>query len=62
MEIKVGQVWQNKNGENFYIKEVWNEHSAIEGRVTFVSLQNTDEYFAGEVGSCSLDVFEYLLT
>ena len=25
IEIKVGQVWQNKNGENFYIKEVWND-------------------------------------
>lgn len=59
MEIKVGQVWQNKNGENFYIKEVWNEHSAIDGRVTFVSLQNTDEYFAGEVGSCSYECFMY---
>ena len=59
MEIKVGQVWQNKNGENFYIKEVWNEHPAIDGRVTFVSLQNTDEYFAGEVGSCSYECFMY---
>ena len=59
MEIKVGQVWQNKNDENFYIKEVWNEHSAIDGRVTFVSLQNTDEYFAGEIGSCSHEFFMY---
>lgn len=59
MEIKVGQVWQNKNGEKFYIKEVWNEHSAIDGRVTFVSLQNTDEYFAGEIGSCSDECFMY---
>ena len=43
MEIKVGQVWQNNKDEKFYIKEVWNAHSAIDGRVTFVSLQNTDE-------------------
>lgn len=59
MEIKVGQVWQNSKDEKFYIKEVWNAHSAIDGRVTFVSLQNTDEYFAGEVGSCSWDLFVY---
>lgn len=59
MEIKVGQVWQNDKDEKFYIKEVCNGHSAIDGKVTFVSLQNTDEYFAGEVGSCSLDLFVY---
>lgn len=59
MEIKVGQVWQNDKDEKFYIKEVWNEHPAIDGSVTFVSLQNTDEYFAGEVGSCSWDLFVY---
>ena len=59
MEIKVGQVWQNAKDEKFYIKEVWNAHSATDGRVTFVSLQNTDEYFAGEVGSCSWDLFVY---
>lgn len=59
MEIKVGQVWQNNKDEKFYIKEVWNAHSAMDGRVTFVSLQNTDEYFAGEVGSCSWDLFVY---
>ena len=59
MEIKVGQVWQNDKDEKFYIKEVWNAHSAIDGRVTFVSLQNTDEYFAGEVGSCSYEFFMY---
>lgn len=59
MEIKVGQVWQNNKDEKFYIKEVWNAHSAIDGRVTFVSLQNTDEYFAGEVGSCSYEFFMY---
>ena len=59
MEIKVGQVWQNDKNENFYIKEIWNGHSAIDGMVTFVSLQNTDEYFAGEVGSCSYDCFMY---
>lgn len=59
IEIKVGQVWQNDKDEKFYIKEVWNGHSAIDGKVTFVSLQNTDEYFAGEVGSCSLDLFVY---
>lgn len=59
MEIKVGQVWQNDKDEKFYIKEVWNEHSAIDGRVTFISLQNTDEYFAGEIGSCSYECFMY---
>jgi len=59
MEIKVGQVWQNDKDEKFYIKEVWNEHSAIDGRVTFISLQNTDEYFAGEIGSCSYECFVY---
>ena len=59
MEIKVGQVWQNNKDEKFYIKEVLNAHSAIDGRVTFVSLQNTDEYFPGEVGSCSYEFFMY---
>ena len=59
MEIKVGQVWQNKKNEKFYIKEVWNGHPAIDSKVTFVSLQNTDKYFAGEVGSCSYECFMY---
>ena len=58
MEIKVGQVWQNDKNEKFYIKEVCNRHS-INSRVFFVSLQNTDEYFAGEVGSCSYECFMY---
>ena len=58
MEIKVGQVWQNDKDEKFYIKEVCNRHS-INSRVFFVSLQNTDEYFAGEVGSCSYECFMY---
>ena len=58
MEIKVGQVWQNDKDEKFYIKEVRDKDS-INSRVTFVSLQNTDEYFAGEVGSCSYECFMY---
>ena len=58
MGIKVGQVWQNDKNEKFYIKEVCNRHS-INSRVFFVSLQNTDEYFAGEVGSCSYECFMY---
>ena len=58
MEIKVGQVWQNNKNEKFYIKEVCNKDS-INSRVTFISLQNTDEYFAGEVGSCSYECFMY---
>ena len=59
MEIKVGQVWQNDKDEKFYIKEVWKGHPAIYSKVTFISLQNTDEYFAGEVGSCSYECFMY---
>lgn len=59
MEIKVGQVWQNDKDEKFYIKEVWKGHPAIDSKVTFISLQNTDEYFAGEVGSCSYECFMY---
>ena len=58
MEIKVGQVWQNDKGEKFYIKEVCNK-DLINSRVTFVSLQDTDEYFPGEVGSCSYECFMY---
>ena len=58
MEIKVGQVWQNDKDEKFYIKEVCNKDS-INSRVTFVSLQNNDEYFAGEIGSCSYECFMY---
>ena len=58
MEIKVGQVWQNDKNEKFYIKEVCNRHS-INSRVFFVSLQNTHEYFAAEVGSCSYECFMY---
>lgn len=58
MEIKVGQVWQNDKDEKFYIKEVCNKDS-INSRVTFISLQNNDEYFAGEVGSCSYECFMY---
>ena len=58
MEIKVGQVWQNNKGEKFYIKEVCNK-DLINSRVTFISLQNTDEYFAEEIGSCSYECFMY---
>ena len=58
MEIKVGQVWQNTKDEKFYIKEVCDKVS-INSRVTFISLQNTDEYFAGEIGSCSYECFMY---
>ena len=58
IEIKVGQVWQNDKNEKFYIKEVCDKDS-INSRVTFISLQNTDEYFAGEVGSCSYECFMY---
>ena len=58
IEIKVGQVWQNDKNEKFYIKEVCDKDS-INSRVTFISLQNTDEYFAGEVGSCSYECFIY---
>ena len=58
MEIKVGQVWQNTKDEKFYIKEVCDKDS-INSRVTFISLQNTDEYFAGEIGSCSYKCFMY---
>lgn len=60
MEIKVGQVWQNDKNEKFYIKEVCNGYSGIGGRVFFVSLQNTDDYSAGEVGSCPLELFVYV--
>ena len=58
MEIKVAQVWQNDKDEKFYIKEVCDKDST-NSKVTFISLQNTDEYFAGEVGSCSYECFMY---
>lgn len=58
MEIKKGQVWQNKKGEKFYIKEVCDKDS-INSRVIFISLQNTDEYFPGEIGSSSYECFMY---
>ena len=60
--IKKGQVWQNRKGEKFYLKEVEkvdcnNEYA--NSRVYFISLQNTEEYFAGEICSCSLEGFQY---
>lgn len=58
IEIKVGQVWQNDKDEKFYIKEVCNK-DLTNSRVVFISLQNTDEYFAEEVGSCSYECFMY---
>ena len=61
--IKKGQVWQNRKGEKFYLKEVekvdLGNNEYANSRVYFISLQNTEEYFAGEICSCSLEGFQY---